>query len=189
MSLVAGRWGPWTQGKLNKLRYDTQNYFRAYYAELRKHISAHDPDFQVLPLWFKGNRRIQVQACTDGVMVVHRPFDEDVRTFPDHEDSYEFFVTPDLPVGEAVARMVPARLGGDVELILSDYEPGEPFGSFHYREPIQLIHRMDEVHELVEEIPWTRLDAVDMGCLDLLREKSEARRDARQVLDRCLPIN
>ena len=45
---VGGRWGPWTQGMLNRMRYDVQSYFRAYYRELRRHIAEHDPDFQVL---------------------------------------------------------------------------------------------------------------------------------------------
>jgi hypothetical protein len=163
--------------------------FRAYYSEIRKHVATHDPDFQVLPLWFKGGRKIQVQACGDGVIVVHCPFDEEMRSFPNHEDSNEFYLTPGMSVKEAVARMVPPRPGGEIQVTLLDYEPGEPFGAFSYREPIQLIHQMGEDQELVEEVKWTRLDAADMGCLDIWRDKSEAHKSARQVLSQYLPVD
>lgn len=185
---MGSRWGPWTQGKLNKLRYDIQGYFRAYYSGLRMHVTAHDPDFRVLPLWFKGGRRIQAQGCADGVMVVHRPYDEMTRTFPDREDSYEFFLTPEAPVREAVARMVPSRPGGEIEVSLLNYQPGQGFGAFSYEEPVQLVHSLGEDQELVEEIPWTPLDVADMNCLDLWRDKAEAHKSARQVLRRYLPV-
>lgn len=185
---MAERWGPWTQGKLNKLRYDIQRYFRAYYSELRGHVAAHDPDFQTLPPWFKGGRQVQTQACADGVIVVHRPFDEQTRTFPDREYSYSFSLTPDSPVKEAVARMVPPRPGGEMELTLLDYEPGEEFGAFTYQEPIQITHPAGEDLEIVEEIPWTRLDVADLGCVDLWRDRAAARKEARHILSQYLPI-
>jgi hypothetical protein len=182
------KWGPWTQGKLNKLRYDIEGYFRAYYSELRKHIVEHDPDFQVLPLWFKGGREIQSQACSDGVMVVHRPYDEMSRTFTDRPDSYKGFLTPDEPVKTAVTRMIPPRPGGEIEISLLDYPSGQGFGAISYEEPVQLIHQLDADKELVEEVPWTRLDAADLDHLNIWQDKAEARQNARRLLEQYLAI-
>lgn len=182
------RRGPWTQGKLNKLRYDIRGYFRAYYSELRKHIAAHDPSFQNLPIWFKGGRKIQGQACADGVMIVHRPYDEETCIFPDREDSYEFFLSPDMPVKEAVARMVPTQLAGENATSLLDYQPGEGFGAVSYEEPFQLNHPLGDDDELIEEVGWTRLDCADLDNLTLWRDKSEARKNARKVLSSYLML-
>lgn len=173
---------------LNRMHYDIQGYFRAYYRELRKQITERDPDFQVLPHWFKGGRRIHAQGCADGVMVVHRPYDEESHTFPDREDSFEFFLTPDDLVKDAVARMIAPRPGGQIDINLLDYEINQGFGSLVYTEPLRLEHPLIDDQVLVEEVRWTRLDVTDMDNLDTWRDKAEARRDARQVLSEYLNL-
>jgi hypothetical protein len=139
------KFGPWSKGMLHKLEYEVRGYFKAYYRELRKHIATHDPDFQVLPHWFKGGRKIQTQACADGVMVVHRPYDEETMTFPDRDDEFEFFIEEQpMLVKEAVARLIPSRPGGEIEITLLDYQPGQDFGAISYPEPFQLVHELGD---------------------------------------------
>jgi hypothetical protein len=110
------------------------------------------------------------------------------RTFPDLPDSYKGFLTPDDPVKVTVARMIPPQPGGEIEIGLLDYPVGRGFGAISYEEPVQLIHPLGDDQELLEEIPWTRLDAADMDNLDVWQDKTAARRNARRLLGQYLAI-
>jgi hypothetical protein len=46
---------PWNKKMLDRLRSEVQDYFQAYYAELRRLIAEHDDSADV-PEWFRGGR-------------------------------------------------------------------------------------------------------------------------------------
>lgn len=79
---MSQRWGPWSQEMLDWLCNDVEEFYSAYYSELREKTAEHDPEFRVLPHWFKGGRKINAIACKDGVVVVHLPYDVGTMTFP-----------------------------------------------------------------------------------------------------------
>jgi hypothetical protein len=59
-----------------------------------------------LPPWLKGGREIRTNVCSDGVVVVHVPYDLESRTQSEREDSYKFEILTGhsrmLSVGEVV---------------------------------------------------------------------------------------
>ncbi len=179
---------------LDELRSGVEGYFRAYYSELRKHIAVHDPEFRVLPHWFKGGREVHTVACKDGVVVVHWPYDKETMTFPDREDSYRFYVQPSELVKERVAEydfpwMNPSGLPANMQPLIRDYVPGEEFESGYWPEPRRSYSPLDsEGNSIIEADTWTRLDYTDMRNLDTWRDVPWAREQARFILRRYLEI-
>ncbi len=126
---VMQRWGPWTHGKINKIEYEVPRYFRAYYAELRSLLSKHeDAD---LPYWFRGGREVEICLCTDGVLVVHSPFDQESMTYPERADLYKFRLS--ASVGLSVRELFsgwynPPFPDGTRLTAMLEYSPGKDFG-------------------------------------------------------------
>lgn len=170
---------------LNKLQYDVQGYFRAYYHELRKQLAEH-PEAE-LPRWFEGGRRIETRVCRDGIVIAHLPYDEDSTTFPGEEGSFAFYIVRDPPllVKDMVARYTPPLTGGDTVTLL-DYVPGEYFGVLRFDEPLRVSYLLVDEHRLTFRTRWTLLDVADTANFDAWHDRSEACRRAREVLRRYL---
>jgi hypothetical protein len=162
-----------------------QGYFRAYYSELRKQIAQHDPDFRVLPQWLRGGRRIEVHACLDGVIILHYPLDEN---YSEGTDVYDYRVDTSDQVKDVAARSVPERPGGLYQAGTLDYNDPTDFGAGTYAAPIEAVHPLPDGEELIEQVsPWTQMNFADMRNRDVWRDRSTARRDARELIARFLP--
>jgi hypothetical protein len=176
------RWGPWTQGQINKVRYDVRGYFRAYYAELRRLITEHDKNTEI-PRWFRGGRKITTSCCADGVFIDHTPYD---MTYPEREDSYEFLLPVDhgqmFLVGEMFDRSRTTMPDGRRMLAMLVYTPGEDFGTFVRLWPAHEGHPASDGYQLNVISEWTRLDAASMSNLGRWRDRSAARREAWEAL-------
>lgn len=179
-------WGPWTQGKLNKLRYDVRGYFRTYYAELRRLIAEYEETADI-PRWFNGGRQITTSCCGDGVVVVHEPYDLEAMAFPERDDSYNFHLAaehgrlwsvgrrlygcrPKMPDGRRIAGGIP------------DYAQGEDFGIFVRLWPAYEGHPAPDGYQLNVMSQWTRLDAASMSNLGRWRDRTVAYREAWEAL-------
>jgi hypothetical protein len=178
------RWGPWTQGQLNRLRYEVRGYFRIYYSELRRLIASHeDAEF---PYWFRGGREIHTSACTDGVLVTHSPYDVETLSFPEREDSFSFHLGPvleDRSVGELVREgYSPTFPDGSRLEVMPAYSPREDFGYYVRRWPAYEGHSAGDGYELGSISEWTRLDAASMSSLHVWRDRRSARCDAWETV-------
>lgn len=123
----------WDQEMLHQLSREVEDYFRAYYAELRSLVAEYE-DSADLPRWFRGGRQIETSVCTDGVAIGHTPHDPDTRTFPEREDEYRFY-TGAFDNGYSVSEQVRERYNplfpdGSRLKVMPEYEPGEDFGPF-----------------------------------------------------------
>jgi hypothetical protein len=177
---------PWNKKMLDRLRSEVQDYFQAYYAELRRLIAEHD-DSADIPGWFRGGREITTSACTDGVVVVHMPYDPESRAYPERADSYRFdlasargYSVRDL-VRESYSLTFPDTSKMEV---MPEYAPGGDFGPFVRLWPAHVVRPFfpdeREMNEVMSH--WTRLDAASMSNLDLWRDNEVARRQAWEAL-------
>jgi hypothetical protein len=171
---------------LDRLRHDIEEYYSAYHSELRKQIAEHDPEFQVLPHWLKGGRKVVTICCEDGVVVVHLPYEPDTMTFLDREDSYDFYLRPGELVGEWVAEyghpwMNPGGLPVDMQPLIAEYAPGEDFGPGYWLEPRRSYSPLDSERFMTEEDKWSRLDYTNMQKLDIWQDVPRAREQARYI--------
>ncbi len=178
------RWGPWTQGQLNRLQYDVRGYFRAYYSELRRLMAEHeDAD---IPDWFGGGRQIDTCACTDGVAIIHSPFDLESMTYAERPDAYNFALSAvyGYSVGEMVRDRNSPTFGDGSKLeVMPAYAPGEDFGTFVRLWPAYMYsHDLPDGREFGIISQWTRLDAASKSSVGLWRDKSLARREAWEAL-------
>lgn len=183
--------GYWTNARINRLRYDVKRFFRAYYSEVRRQI-AEAPDAEAIPPWFRGGRRIEITLCADGIVVGHRPYDEEAPTFPNGEDAYTFALAPGvMTVKEVVARYKPPFPPGKaVSALIPDYAPGEDFGARYWSEPLRRVTPMDDKGRIITEASkWTRLDYASMNRLGAYRDLPWAREQARHVLRPYLNAN
>jgi len=180
--------------KINRVHYEVNKYFRAYYAELRKHIATHDPSFQRLPLWFKGGRKVETLVCRDGIIVIHWPYEKASGMFPDKPDSYPLFKLPDELVKERVAKydidwpdpnaFPPAEAFAP---LIPDYTPGAAFKPGVWPEPRRRGTELDDQGTYVNAADqWTRLDYTNMDRLDAWRDVPRARTQARTLLSNYL---
>ncbi len=125
------RGGPWTRVQLEERRRGMLAYFRTCYDALGKLVSEHD-EAADLPGWLKGGREIAASLCTDGVVVVHVPYERDTQSYPEREDSYSFHAAP-ASRGFSVGRLVhehyaPEMPDGRKMQVMPEYAPGEDFG-------------------------------------------------------------
>jgi hypothetical protein len=129
---VMWRSGPWDAGMLDRLRFEVESYFRAYYAELRRLVAEHD-DRADIPEWFRGGRQIETDACTDGVVIAHTPYHPESRTYSAREDTYRFRLAVEHgnSVGEKLGEWYSPEFPDGSKLeVMPEYSPGEDFGIF-----------------------------------------------------------
>lgn len=125
-------------------------------------------------------------------MVVHLPYDTETMTFPDREDTYNFYVRPGELVKQVVAEydnpwMNPSGLPADMQPLIRDYAPGEHFDSGYWPEPRRSYSPADSGgRSIIEEDKWSRLDYTNMQGLDDWRDLPWAREQARYILRRHL---
>jgi hypothetical protein len=167
------------EAQKNRFVHEVKKFFRAYYKELRKQIVMH-PDAN-LPRWFKGGRRIITNVCNDGVVIVHRPYDEESQTFPDRDDSY-IFQGQAVLVKELLARYIPPKPEDEQEPPFPDYVPGTDFGARYFAEPRQMQTPLGGDLIAYQETPWTRLDYASVYRIGAWSDASLAPEQARDVL-------
>jgi len=183
------------RGKVNRLHYDVKQYFRAYFKELRKQIAAHDPNFEKVPHWFKGGRKVETIVCKDGAVVIHWPYDMETMTYPDKPDSFPLFHMPDELVKERVARYEllwpdPTTLPSGWSPLIPNYAPGEGFKPGHWPEPRRRLTPWEnQDKDIVEHDKWTRLDYTPASRLEVWRDVERARRQARGILSRHIDLS
>jgi hypothetical protein len=111
-------------------------------------------------------------------------------TYPDREDSYDFYLRRGELVKEWVAKydkpwMNPGGLPADMQPLIPDYAPGEGFKSGYWPEPRRSYSTLDsEGRTITEEDKWTRLDYTNLQKLGIWRDVSRAREQARYILRR-----
>jgi hypothetical protein len=125
--------------------------------------------------------------CEDGVVVVHLPYDTDTMTFPDREDSYEFYMRPGELVKEWVAKydhpwMNPGGLPADMQPLIPDYAAGEDFDPGYWPEPRRSYSPLGSEKSITEQDKWTRLDYTNLQKLDVWQDVPWAREQARYIL-------
>ncbi len=179
------RLGPWSLGKLDQVRNDVDGYFRAYYAELRRLLTEHEGHADI-PVWFRGGRQITTHACTDGVVIGHVPYEPELRTFPEREDSYEFTLAVErgFSVVELVHDLYSMEFpDGSTFEVMPHFQPGSEFPTFVRLWPAYMFsHPLPNGRDMGSASHWTRLDAVAMNDLDRWQDKKAARREAWQAL-------
>lgn len=169
---------------LERLQMEVQDYFRAFYSELRRLMAEHeDAD---LPYWFAGGRQIVTSTCTDGVLIVHSPYDPETMTFPEWEDSFGFHLGP-VNEGLSVEELVrgsysPAFADGSkMDVMPSDW-PGGDFGHYLSRWPAYEGYPAGDDADLGIVSSWTRLEAASMSYLHVWRDTERARIDAWETV-------
>jgi hypothetical protein len=181
--------------KINRLHHDVKKYFRAYFAELRKHIAAHDPSFQVLPWWFRGGREVETIICRDGVVVVHWPYETETTTPPDKPDSYPLYRVPNELVKDRVAKYDhpwpdPTATPNTFSPLIPDYAPGEEFKSGYWPEPRRRETRWeDQGRSIIVTDKWTRLDYLPVSKFYTWQDVPWAREQARFILRRYIELD
>lgn len=160
-------------------------YFETYYAALRELVSEHDEDAD-LPGWLKGGREISASPCTDGVVVVHVPYEKESQTYPERDDSYSFYADP-AGRGFSVGRLVhehyaPEMPDGRKMWVMPEYAPGEDFGAFVRLWPAHEGHPAPDGYQLDVTSQWTRLDAVSRSNLNVWRSEMLARHQAEAAV-------
>ena len=125
--------------------------------------------------------------------MVHWPYDPASMTFPDREDSYDFYVQPGELVKERVAEydhpwMNPSGLPPNTQPLIRDYAPGENFESGYWPEPRRSYSPLDNEAQqsIIEADRWTRLDYTDMRKWNTWQDVPWAREQARFILRRHL---
>lgn len=178
------RSGLWSRELLDRLSSEVQEYFRAYYSELRRLTAEHeDAD---LPYWFWGGRQIVTSACTDGLVIAHSPYDVETHTFPEREDSFSFCLGPadqGISVGELVRDSYSPTFpdGGKME-VMPVYPPGEDFGYYLIRTPAYEGFPAGEGYSVGSISDWTRLDVASRSYLHVWRDRERAERDAWEAV-------
>jgi len=181
--------------KINRLHHDVKKYFRAYFAELRKQIATHDPDFQVLPWWFKGGRKVDTIVCRDGAVVVHWPYEKGTMKLPEKPDSYPLHHIPPVLVKELLAKYElpwpdPTATPNNFSPLIPDYAPGEEFESGYWPEPRRRETRWeDQGMTITAHDQWTRLDYTPASKLDVWQDLPWAREQARYILRRYIELD
>ncbi len=160
-------------------------YFETYYAALRELVSEHDEDAD-LPGWLKGGREISASLCTDGVVVVHVPYEKESQTYPERDDSYSFYADP-AGRGFSVGRLVhehyaPEMPDGRKMWVMPEYAPGEDFGAFVRLWPAHEGHPAPDGYQLDVTSHWTRLDAVSRSNLNVWKSEMLARHQAEAAV-------
>ncbi len=177
--------GPWNREILERLREEVEDYFRAFYPELRRLMAEHeDAD---LPYWFGGGREIRTSACTDGVLIAHVPYEPETMTFPEREDSFRFYQGAAL-VGLSVEDLVRDSCspsypdGSRMEVLPADW-PGGDFGHYLSRWPAyDGPYPAGEEADLGTLSHWTRLEVASMSSLHVWRDREKAQSDAWETV-------
>ena len=164
---------------LERLRMEVQDYFRVFYPELRRLMSEHeDAD---LPYWFGGGREIETYACTDGVAIVHVPYNPETLTFPEREDSFNFNRSP-AANGQSVKELVRNSFATtSLEVIPADWPCGD-FGHYLRRWPAYVGYPAGDDADLGVLSDWTRLEVASVSYLHVWRDAESARADAWETV-------
>jgi hypothetical protein len=174
----------------NGLLHDYLVLAAVLFTELRRLIAAHDETADI-PNYFRGGGgKITTSFCADGVVVVHMPYDPDSMTFPEREDTYDFWVAAErgrlFLVGDSVHRnynmKIPDMPTDRKVRAMPQYAPGEDFGNFVRLWPQYESQQAPDGKLLVVTSLWTRLDAASMSSLDVWRDRKAARREAWEAL-------
>lgn len=179
------RWGPWTQTQTAELRRDVRTYFETYYAALRDLVVEHD-EAADLPGWLKGGREITASLCTDGVVVVHVPYERESQTYPERENSYSFNAVP-TKTGYSAGRLVHENYatevpGGRKLGVMPEYADGEDFGVFVRLWPAHEPYTAPDDYQIDITSHWTRLDAISRSNLNVWRSEMLARHQAEAAV-------
>jgi hypothetical protein len=149
-------------------------------------IAEHN-DSADIPEWFRGGREITTSACTDGVVVVHMPYDAESRAYPERADSYRFDLASAR--GYSVTKLVqesysPTFPDKSKMEVIPEYASGGDLETFVRLWPAHVVsHFLPDGREINDVMShWTRLDAASMSKLDLWRDNEVARRQAWEAL-------
>ena len=171
---------------LRKLREATKDYFRAYYAEVRRLTEMHVAHDDV-PAPYQGCKRVLATLGADGIVITHWNAPEDSFEFEISAESAEEIITrqtgyfsgaPDLEghPREAVGRGFEVISTGDgYGLRILPHTAGRDFGAVTIQEPVRVPSKDGSLWVT----GWTRLDAASADHLyawtDAIRAKTEAR--------------
>lgn len=177
---VTSRAGPWNREILERLREEVEDYFRTFYPELRRLMAEHeDAD---LPYWFGGGREIRAEACTDGVLIAHVPYDPETMTFPVREDSFRFYQGGALEGLSVEDRVRDGYATDSLKVLPADW-PGGDFGHYLRRWPAyDGPYPAGDDADVGTISNWTRLEVASMSYLHVWRDKEKARRDAWETV-------
>jgi hypothetical protein len=177
---------------LRKLREGMKDYFRAYYAEVRRLIETHDAHDEV-PAPYQGCKRVLAMLGADGLVITHWEAPEDSFEFETSTESAEEIIarqTGNLSGGPDLGRH-PPEIGRGCEVIstgdgyglsILPHTAGRDFGAVTIQEPVR-VPRMDGTMWVTG---WTRLDAASVDHLYVWTDALQARTEARDHLSRYL---
>lgn len=176
--------------QLQALPSQIEDFYGAYFSELRGGLARSDVFSEAVPEFLKGYRRVLTVAGTDGVVVAHFPTEWEITVSgkgsgevllkfssePDAaRDAYDFAAPFQLP-----ARELAESLSGEEDIGL-EVSPGVPWGVIGFSSPQQKIDAT--TGELAWQAPWTRLICADFNSLHYWGDPKRAEAEAREDLD------
>lgn len=180
------------QAELERLPGQIRKYYCAYFSELRSQLASPDLSSEVVPDYLKGYKRVISIGGQDGVMVVHFPAELDI-TFSDldtgkilvrfpsvlnpKEDTFEFITFPDLLVRDLVT-FISGEEDVGVDILSSVIWGTGVAGEF--TEPQLKIN--PDTGQIIQRVPWTRLDFADFNHLYFWVDTERAKRKAKEEI-------
>lgn len=176
--------------QLQALPGQIEEFYDAYYSELRRGLARSDVFSEAVPEFLKGYKRVLTVGGTDGVVVAHFPVEWEITVSgkgsgevllkfssePDAaRDTYDFAAPFQLP-----ARELAESLSGEEDIGLG-ISPGVPWGVIGFSSPQQKIDAT--TGELAWKAPWTRLICADFNSLHHWGDPKRAETEAREDLD------
>ncbi|MGF1473183.1 MAG: hypothetical protein ACFB50_15775 [Rubrobacteraceae bacterium] len=176
--------------QLQELPSQIEEFYGAYFSELRRGLSGPEVFSEAVPDYLKGYKRVLTLGGTDGVVVVHFPVEVEITVSentsgevllkfssePDAvRDIYEFAAPFQLP-----ARDLAESLSNEKDIGL-EITAGRPWGAIGFASPQQKIDTT--TGELAWQAPWTRLICADFNSLHYWKHTGRAEAEAREDLD------
>jgi hypothetical protein len=153
-----------SNARLEELRRQIMQYFRAYYEELRSEIDKQER--MSVPEYARGYKKVWLELGDDGAVTTHQPHEGD-------EDFFQFSIAQGYSAKDiAQAKVSTEPFDGMVSIL--DYDPGSDFGTGTYLAPLEI-----QQGDVIYRTNWVRLDYASWRNLDAWKDESDAREKAR----------